>query len=70
MAFHTFEQYERLLAAARKRGTDAHLMVLLGGDAGLRLGEIVALEWRDIEPARSRASFWRHRGDARGDQRK
>ena len=24
-------------------------MVLLGGDAGLRLGEIVALEWRDID---------------------
>jgi integrase len=24
-------------------------MVLLGGDAGLRLGEIIALEWRDVE---------------------
>lgn len=24
-------------------------MVLLGGDAGLRLGEILALEWRDVE---------------------
>ena len=27
-------------------------MVLLGGDAGLRLGEIIALEWRDIELGR------------------
>ena len=27
----------------------AYLMVLLGGDAGLRLGEIIALEWRDVE---------------------
>jgi integrase len=23
--------------------------ILLGGDAGLRLGEIVALEWRDVD---------------------
>ena len=30
-------------------------MVLLGGDAGLRLGEIIALEWRDIDLARASA---------------
>jgi len=48
MGFHDFDQYERLLTVARKRGTDAYLMVLAGGDAGLRLGEIIALEWRDI----------------------
>jgi integrase len=29
------------------RGT--HLIVLLGGDAGLRYGEIMALEWRDVD---------------------
>jgi integrase len=49
MGFHDFDQYERLLVAARRRGTEVYLMVLLGGDAGLRLGEILALEWRDIE---------------------
>jgi integrase len=49
MGFHDFEQYERLLTIARKRDAQAYLMVLLGGDAGLRLGEIIALEWRDIE---------------------
>ena len=38
MGFHDFDQYERLLTVARKRGTDAYLMVLVGGDAGLRLG--------------------------------
>ena len=27
----------------------AHRMVLLGGDAGLRLGEIVALQWGDVD---------------------
>jgi integrase len=59
MAFHTFEQYERLLAVARRRGPDPNLMVLLGGDAGLRLGEIVALEWHDIEPAARRLTVQR-----------
>ena len=49
MGFHDFEDYERLLKAAQRRGREALLMVLLGGDAGLRLGEIVALEWRDID---------------------
>jgi integrase len=47
--FHDFEEYERLLTVAQKRGDNAYLMVLLGGDAGLRLGEIVALEWRDVD---------------------
>ena len=49
MGFHDFEEYERLLTVAQKRDPQAYLMVLLGGDAGLRLGEIVALEWRDID---------------------
>ena len=49
MGFHDFDQYERLLTIARKRGTDMYLMVLAGGDAGLRLGEIIALEWPDID---------------------
>jgi hypothetical protein len=30
MGFHDFDQYERLLTVARKRGTDAYLMVLAG----------------------------------------
>jgi integrase len=44
MGFHDFDQYERLLATARRRGTQTYVMVLLAGDAGLRLGEILALE--------------------------
>jgi integrase len=34
-------------------------MVLAGGDAGLRLGEIVALEWRDIDLAARRLTVER-----------
>jgi integrase len=49
MGFHDAEEYERLLAVAQKRSQDAYLMVLLGGEAGLRLGEIVALEWGDVD---------------------
>jgi integrase len=47
--FHDFEEYERLLTVAQRRGDNTYLMVLLGGDAGMRLGEIVALEWRDVD---------------------
>jgi integrase len=46
--FHDFEEFERLVEAAQKRGADAHLIVLLGGEAGLRRGEIAALEWGDV----------------------
>jgi integrase len=49
MGFHDFEEYERLLTVAQKRSPEAYLMVLWGGDAGLRLGEIVALEWVDVD---------------------
>jgi len=36
--FHDIEEYARLLAIARKRDLQVSVMVLLGGDAGLRLG--------------------------------
>jgi integrase len=49
MGLHDFDQYERLLTVAPKRDAQAYVMAVLGGDAGLRLGEIVALEWRDVE---------------------
>src|SRR4029450_7690 len=59
MGFHDFDQYERLLGIARKRDRQAYVMVLLGGDAGLRLGEIIALEWRDIDLAARRLTVQR-----------
>ena len=49
MAFHDFDDYERLVEAAARLEPDTSLIVLLGGDAGLRLGEILALEWTDVD---------------------
>jgi integrase len=40
---------ERLVEAAGKLDWRIQAMVLLGGDAGLRSGEILALEWTDVD---------------------
>jgi integrase len=48
-SFHDFNEYERLVNAAQRRGATSYLIVLLGGEAGLRLGEITALEWTDVD---------------------
>lgn len=47
--FYDFDDYERLVAAAKALDTNAYLIVLLGGEAGLRCGEIIALEWSDVD---------------------
>lgn len=46
--FYDFDEYEQLVDAA-KMEPNAYLIVLLGGDAGLRCGEMMALEWRDVD---------------------
>ena len=47
--FHDFEAYERLVQAAERLDRRTALLVLLGGEAGLRCGEIMALEWTDVD---------------------
>jgi integrase len=42
-----FAQYGRLLAAAKLEGEDWYAGVCLAGEAGLRVGEIKALRWRE-----------------------
>jgi integrase len=42
-----FEQYARLLTAAKAEGEDWYAAVCLCGEAGLRVGEIKALRWRE-----------------------
>jgi integrase len=47
--FYDFEEYERLVGAAKAMDRNAYLIALLGGEAGLRCGEIMALEWGDVD---------------------
>lgn len=54
-AFHDFEPFERLVETARATDRQTHLIVLLGGEAGLRCGEMMALEWKDIDLKRQPA---------------
>jgi integrase len=56
MSFYVYEEYERLIDAARADSDQAILITLLGGDAGLRCGEIMALEWRDVDLTRRQIS--------------
>lgn len=48
MEFYDFEEWERLIEGARRAGPMVAAAILLGGDAGLRRGEIVALEQGDV----------------------
>src|SRR5205814_1074022 len=48
-AFYDEDEYERLVDVARTIDIRTLLVVLLGGDAGLRCGEMIALEWSDVD---------------------
>jgi integrase len=48
-SFYDFDDFERLVEASRVLGPRTHLIVLLGGEAGLRCGEMIALEWTDVD---------------------
>jgi integrase len=56
--FHDFDDYERLVEGAKDE-RQAHLIVLLGGDAGLRCGEMRALEWKDVDLVQRQLSIQR-----------
>jgi integrase len=48
-SFHDFDDYERLVTGAERGDANTLLCVLLGGDAGLRCGEMMALTWNDVD---------------------
>ena len=47
--FYDFDEYAWLVDGAGRNDHESLVMVLLGGDAGLRLGEIIAFEWDDVD---------------------
>lgn len=51
--FYEEAEFERLLASAESIDARTHLAVLLGGEAGLRLGEMLGLCWADIDSPRA-----------------
>ncbi len=50
--FYEDAELERLVEAADKVDRRALIAVLLGADAGLRLGEVLGVEWPDVDLAR------------------
>src|SRR3954466_1081054 len=52
MSFYDFDEYERLVSSASAVDATAHPILLPGGGAGLRGGEMIALEWRDVDLAK------------------
>ena len=72
--FYDFDDYKRLVEAALAVDARTHLIVLLGGDAGLRRGEMLALRWSDVDFKRRQVqvqeAVWeRKRGDGAGHER-
>jgi len=47
--FYEPHEYERLVQSAESLGGNLYLFVLLGGDGGLRCGEMIALEWSNVD---------------------
>ena len=58
--FYEHDVYERLVNAAAKVDARYHAMILLGGDAGLRRGEIMGLDLADVDFAGARMAVRRN----------
>lgn len=61
--FYDFQTYDRMVSAAGRVGHVEKIIILLGGEAGLRMGEILALRWTALDFERGmlkvRESDWR-----------
>ena len=59
MAFYEPVDFERLVEGAEAVAYEVQVLVLLGGEAGLRCGEILGLEWPDVDFARGQLTVQR-----------
>jgi integrase len=59
IVYWEFEEYGRLVDAARETGAAWRAAVLLAGEAGLRLGELLALRWEHIDSIAGRITVAR-----------
>lgn len=71
--YYDESDFERLVAAAERCDLRSHLIVLLGGEAGLRAGEMRALRWQHIDlrhgTLRVEENLWReHVGSPKGGE--
>jgi integrase len=57
--FYGFEEFGRVVEAAKEDGHASYLVALLGGEAGLRCGEMMALEWSDVDLGKRQLSVAR-----------
>ena len=70
-----FEEWSRMLEAAEKEGQGMLTACKLGGEAGLRRGEILALRWEDIDLVAGRLTVCRqlregYEGTPKGGRRR
>ncbi|WP_266213802.1 tyrosine-type recombinase/integrase [Paraliomyxa miuraensis] len=74
--FYDFEDFDRLVLAAERQPTpNSLLVVLLGGEAGLRCGEMSGLRWSDIDFTQNKLTvaraMWRgQEGPTKGRKRR
>ena len=66
-----FSEYARLIAAAKRDGAQWHAATLLAGEAGLRVGELLALAWEDLDLVAgtitvARSIYQGHEGPTKG----
>ena len=59
IVYWEFDEYPRLVAAARAEGESWHVAVLLAGESGLRIGEIMALRWESVDLIANRLTVCR-----------
>ncbi|RKH09523.1 hypothetical protein D7X74_29445 [Corallococcus sp. CA047B] len=57
MEFYEPYEFERLVDAAARVDHQHLVFILLGGEAGLRCGEIIALEQTDVDLTRASSTF-------------